>query len=53
MSTHAIGGVLNQLTNDLGQWYPVAYFLRKMIFAKTQYKIYNDELLAIVEAFKT
>ena len=34
-SGHAIGGVLSQLTNDLGRWYPVAYFLRKMIPAKT------------------
>ena len=32
---HLISGVLSQLTNDLGQWYPSAYFLHKMIFAKT------------------
>ena len=50
---HVIGGVLSQLTIDLGRWYPVAYFLRKMILAKTQYKTYNSELLAIVEALKT
>ena len=34
-SGHAIGGVLSQLTNDLGRWHPVAYFSRKMIPAKT------------------
>ena len=50
---YAIGGVLSQLTNDLGQWYPMTYFLHKMISAKTQYKTHDNELLAIVEAFKT
>ena len=49
---HAIGGVLSQLTNDLGWWHLVAYFLRKMILAETQYKTYDGELLAIVEASK-
>ena len=34
-SGHAIGGVLSQLTNDLGQWHPVSYNLWKMILAKT------------------
>ena len=51
-SGYAIGGVLSQLTNS-GQWHSVAYYLQKMILAKTWYKIYNGELLAIVEAFKT
>ena len=32
---HAISGVLSQLTNDLGQWHPVAYFSRKIIPAET------------------
>ena len=55
---YAIRGVLNQLTSDhlisgQGQWHPVVYFFRKMIPAKTRYKTYNAELLAIVEAFKT
>ena len=52
-SKHAIGGVLSQMTNDLGQWHLVAYILRKMIPAKTQYETHNSELLPIVEAFKT
>ena len=51
-SGHAIGRVLSQLTNDSGQWHPVAYFLCKMIFAEIQYKTHNSELLAIVEVFK-
>ena len=52
-SGHAIDGVLSQLTNDLGQWHPVAYFLRKMIPGEIQYKTHDVELLAIVEALKT
>ena len=51
-SGQAIGEVLSQLTNDLGQWHLVAYFLPKMISVKTWYKTYDGELLAIVEAFK-
>ena len=52
-SGYAIGGILSQLTNDSGQWHLVAYFLRKIIPAKTWYKTYNGEFLAIVKAFKT
>ena len=61
---YAISGVLSQLASgtspnrvvtkaDLSQWHPVAFFFRKMIPAKTQYKTHDGELLAIVEAFKT
>ena len=57
-SGYAIGGVLSQLTSDhltsnQGQWHPVAYFLRKMISAKTRYKTHDGKFLAIVQAFKT
>ena len=53
-SDYAIGTVLNQLIlNNLGQWHQIAYYLQKMIPAKTCYETYNDELLAIVKAFKT
>ena len=52
-SEHAIGRMLSQLTNNLGQWHPVAYFLHKMILTKTRYKTHDGKLLAIVEAFKT
>ena len=51
LSSYAIGGILSLLTfdqvilnselnltkSDFGQWYPVAYFLRKMILAETCY----------------
>ena len=64
-SCYAIGGVFSQLNLDsdappndsnksnFGQWYPIAYFSRKMISAETQYKTYNAKLLAIVKAFIT
>ena len=54
VSGYAIGGVLNQLTlDDSGQWYPIAFFSKKMIPAETRYETDDGELLAIVEAFKT
>ena len=53
-SGYAINRILSQLTLDnLGQWYPVAYYSQKIILAKTRYKIHNNIILAIVEAFKT
>ncbi len=41
------------LKSKIGQWHPVAFFSRKMISAETRYKTLDQELLAIVEAFKT
>ena len=52
-SDYAIGGILSQLTPESKQWYPVSFFSRKMIPVETRYKTYNQELLAVVEAFKT
>ena len=53
-SGYSIGEILSQLTlDDLSWWYPVAYYLQKMIPAKIRSKTHNSELLAIVEAFKT
>ena len=53
-SGYAIGGVLSQLILDnLGQWHPVVFYLQKMIPAKTWYKTYDGEFLAIIDAFKT
>ena len=60
---YATSEVLNWLTfgtssngvvtkTDLGQWYPIAFFLRKMITAKTQYKTNNGKLWGIVKVFK-
>ena len=45
--------ISDHLNSDQGQWHPIAYFSKKMIPAETRYKTHNDELLAIVEAFKT
>ena len=54
VSGYAIGGVLSQLTSDdSGRWHPVAFFSCKMIPAETRYKTHNNELLAVVETFKT
>lgn len=53
ISDYAICRVLNQLILNSGQWHLMPFFSRKMILAKTRYKTYNGELLAIVEAFKT
>lgn len=38
---------------EIDQWHSVAFFSQKMIPAETRYKMYDQELLAIVEAFKT
>ena len=54
VSGYAISEVLNQLIlDDLGRWYPVAFFSQKMISAETRYETHDSELLAIVKAFKT
>ncbi len=39
--------------SEISQWYSVAFFIWKIIFVETCYKTNNQELLAIVEAFKT
>ena len=45
--------ISDHLISDQGQWHLLAYFLRKIIPAKTRYKTHDGELLAIVEVFKT
>jgi len=45
---HAIEGVLSQKQD--GKWKPMAFLLRTMQLAEGNYKIYDKELLAIVEA---
>ena len=47
-SGHAIGGVLSQEQD--GKWRPIAFLSRTMQTAEQNYKIYDKELLAIVEA---
>ena len=48
-SGHAIGGVLSQKQDR--KWKPIVFLLRTMQPAERNYKIYDKELLAIVEAF--
>ena len=50
-SRYNICSILSQVSN-LGQWHSVAYYLQKMILAKTQYETHNYKFLAIVEEFK-
>lgn len=53
--------IFNQLTlldsifskSDFDQEYLVAYFSKKIIFAKTCYKTHNEKFLAIIQVFKT
>jgi len=47
-SVHAIGGVLSQEQD--GKWKPIAFLSRTMQPAERNYKIYDKELLVIVEA---
>ncbi len=51
---YAISGIFSQLTlDDLDQWHLVVFFSRKMIPIKIWYETHDNELLAIVEVFKT
>ena len=43
----------NSSKSKIGQCYPIIFFSQKMISAKTCFKTYNQELLAIVKDFKT
>ena len=53
-SGYAIGKILSKLTlNDLGWWHLVIFFSRKIILAKTRYRIHDGKLLAILKDFKT
>ena len=47
VSGHAIGGVLSQ--EQEGKWKPVTFLSRTMSSVERNYKIYDKELLAIVE----
>ena len=48
ISGHAIGRVLSQ--EQEGKWKPIAFLFKTMQPAERNYKIYDKELLAIVEA---
>ena len=47
----AIANILNQ-QNENNNYYLMTFWSRKMIFAKQNYKIYDQKLLIIVTAFK-
>ena len=54
LDQHSSNHVMNKDPNSkIGQWYLIAFFSQKIIPAKTHYETYNQEFLAIVEAFKT
>jgi len=48
VSKHAIGGVLSQ--EQEGKWKSIAFLLRTMQPVERNYKIYDKELLVIIEA---
>ncbi|RYP29658.1 hypothetical protein DL768_011210 [Monosporascus sp. mg162] len=50
-SDYALGAVLEQ-QEDNGKWYPVAYYSKALRDAELRYKIYDKELLAIINALK-
>ena len=47
-SEHAIGGVLSQ--EQEGKWKPITFLSRTMQPVERNYKIYDKELLVIIEA---
>ena len=50
-SEFAIAGILSQ-PDDEGNYRPIAFWSRKMIPAEQNYEVHDQELLAIVAAFK-
>jgi transposase InsO family protein len=50
-SAFAAGAILSQLEGD-GRWHPIAFWSRKFIPAEMNYKVHDQELLAIVESFR-
>ena len=50
-SEYALTGILSQFVSE-GTWHSVIFWLKKMISAEQQYEIHNQELLAIIMAFK-
>jgi hypothetical protein len=48
-SNRVVAKILLQLHPD-SEWYPIAFFLKTMAPAKYNYKVYNKEMLAIVQS---
>ena len=56
IETNVLDKVVNRCLSQLdklGQLQLVVYYLRKLIEVELNYNIYNKEMLAIVECFKT
>ena len=51
-SKYASGAILLQ-TDSNGEWYPYSYLSQSFIPAKRNYNIYDQELLAIIQALKS
>jgi hypothetical protein len=51
VSKFAIAAILSHFQEE-GQWRSVAFWLRKLIPAETRYETHDQQLLAIVTAFK-
>ena len=54
-SSFAIDVVISQLIqtfNDQAQWHSIAFYFKKIIFAKTKYSTHDQELLIVIESFK-
>ena len=47
-SNGVVVGILLQLHPD-SKWYPIAFFLKTIDPAKYNYKVYNKEMLAIIQ----
>jgi hypothetical protein len=52
-SDYAVAAILSQITPDDGDIHPIAFHSRSMAPAELNYEIYDKELLAIFEAFRT
>jgi transposase InsO family protein len=50
-SGYAIAGILSQ-PDENGQWRPVAFYSRKMQDAELNWKVHDQELLAIIESLQ-
>ena len=51
-SDYVLGGYISQIDLKTGMLCPVAFYSRKLTKAELQYKIYDKEILAIVEYLK-
>jgi len=47
-SNRVIAGILLQLYLD-SEWYPITFFLKTIDLAEYNYKVYNKEMLAIIQ----